>query len=668
MITKTLNLDSAYQDLFTEIKAVSTAKHAEDPSVRIIDISNIESFFGSIEEIAALDPKFLRLPLDEPIFEIDANSRKITVPNDFRSNGLSVQNDHLAEIIFFRIDRYFDDMDLGNCNIEINWKTGTKVGKTSRFVMAKDIQPGYVIFGWPVDKEITEKSGAVTFAIEFNKKDGNGQITYSFNTMPISVNIKEGLVLDENVEAVSLDNAVLAVLTNSSFGEGDAAVGDVVWLTGNGDGLVTNRGGNEVFAPNDFEAVINLATNLTGSEPESVPVDLFAQGYVDSGTDVRYANADNETIVPAYIKVARLHNAEPVDRANLVEGNAYYIGAGMEAELASAEDLEDESVDLYDVADLDENLIYFIKVDESTYNLATQAQIDAWPTLEAVDLYIKVAKIVAAQAGSYIIKAQGQKFDENGNKIGGGDTRATSVVVVPEVKAPSKVDIEIEPYEGADEGYTFEENENIVFLDNENQAIITAVPVVDSFGAFQYNWLKKTGEDTSFSAVTNNVAFTENATSDLLIEAPGQYKVSVVNFLNGAKANAVESAIVTASVLAGKITGANAIYKIGSRAFAAVPADGIQYNSAGSLSTNNVTLKIDNVTIDGQQGVLEYQWYKQVMTPELDQAWEAIDGATGAEYHIINGDGKFLPVVKNNYNGCVYTYELDSVSVDDIAG
>jgi hypothetical protein len=261
-------------------------------------------------------------------------------------------------------------MDLGNCNIEINWKMGNKVGKTSRFVMAKDIQPGYVIFGWPIDKEITEKSGTVTFAVEFNKKDGDGKITYCFNTMPITVNIKEGLVLDEDVEAVSLDSAVLAILTNSSFGEGDAVVGNVVWLTGNGDGLVTNRG-NDVFAPNDFEAVINLTTNLTGSEPVSVPVDLFAQGYVDSGTDIRYANADNETIVPTYMKVARLHTAEPIDRANLVEGNAYYIGANIEAELADSEALEDESVDLYGVADLDENLIYFVKLDESTYNLAT---------------------------------------------------------------------------------------------------------------------------------------------------------------------------------------------------------------------------------------------------------------------------------------------------------
>jgi len=30
------------------------------------------------------------MPLDEPLFEIDANTRKINVPLDFKNNGLSV--------------------------------------------------------------------------------------------------------------------------------------------------------------------------------------------------------------------------------------------------------------------------------------------------------------------------------------------------------------------------------------------------------------------------------------------------------------------------------------------------------------------------------------------------------------------------------------------------
>ena len=81
MITKTTSLDNSYNSLFDEIREKSNGN---------IDINNIEGFFGNIENIAQLDKKFLRLPLDEPMFKIDANTRNIAVPNEFKSNGLSV--------------------------------------------------------------------------------------------------------------------------------------------------------------------------------------------------------------------------------------------------------------------------------------------------------------------------------------------------------------------------------------------------------------------------------------------------------------------------------------------------------------------------------------------------------------------------------------------------
>jgi len=81
MITKTTNLDGAYQQVFDEIRAKSTGA---------LDINNIEGYFGNLLEITALDKKYLRLPVDEPLFAIDANSRKIDIPSEFKSNGLAV--------------------------------------------------------------------------------------------------------------------------------------------------------------------------------------------------------------------------------------------------------------------------------------------------------------------------------------------------------------------------------------------------------------------------------------------------------------------------------------------------------------------------------------------------------------------------------------------------
>ena len=159
MITKyTDSAKTEYKDLYKKIGEASNGA---------IQIDNLESFFGNIEEIAKLDTKFLRLPLDEPLFEINANSRKISIPSDFAANGLSVQGDHLAETVYFCIDRYFDYMDLNNCKIRINWKMGDAFGQSVNFSKSLDAEPGKIIFGWPVAKEMTGKSGSLSFAVEF---------------------------------------------------------------------------------------------------------------------------------------------------------------------------------------------------------------------------------------------------------------------------------------------------------------------------------------------------------------------------------------------------------------------------------------------------------------------------------------------------------------------
>ena len=47
------------------------------------------------------------VPSSERIYDIDLNTRKVSVPE-----YLSVETDHKAEVIYFRVDRYFDYMDL----------------------------------------------------------------------------------------------------------------------------------------------------------------------------------------------------------------------------------------------------------------------------------------------------------------------------------------------------------------------------------------------------------------------------------------------------------------------------------------------------------------------------------------------------------------------------
>jgi hypothetical protein len=77
------------------------------------DLVNIESL---TEEEKAF---YLRLPLDEDVFAINADTRVITVPANFARNGVGVQGDESAEVLYFTIDRYFDSMDLARSDVDI---------------------------------------------------------------------------------------------------------------------------------------------------------------------------------------------------------------------------------------------------------------------------------------------------------------------------------------------------------------------------------------------------------------------------------------------------------------------------------------------------------------------------------------------------------------------
>lgn len=692
MITKTLNLDSAYQELFDEVREKSNGA---------INVNNLEAFFGSITEIAALDSKFLRLPLDEPLFEIDANTRKINIPAEFKSNGASVQGDHLAEVIFFRIERYFDYKDLSTCNIEINWKMGSKEGKTTRFIKFDDVQTidevksNCIIFGWPINNIVTEKSGQLTFAIEFNQTEGEGdnkEIIYRFNTLPTSINIKDGLILSEDVEAVTLDADILRTLVNSSFGEGSAAVGDLTWLTGDGNGLVVGENINNRIILRNFVDNINLPTVVTSGVPTSAPINLYAQGYVDENTEIQYSDANNlpvgaedSQVVLEFLKVNRpLIKVEDLENLDL---NLAYFAQNGDRIAEPAEFVGD----MYVQDALIEGLKYYVTDAESVpdgYKLASDDEIDAWGTSIMVDLYVKVAKTVADAAGVFVIRGQGYKMGADAenpevHKIGSGEVKSTAIVTVPQVVAPSAININI-PEFVLPEGYEPTDNvSNIVFLNDNAIISVTATAAVDNFGALQFTWEKKIGEDTEFSNVTEGDApFQEGENSnvsELEITEAGEYKVSVVNFLNGAMAPAVESAVIKATELAGKIVDDCISLKFHRKTSTGeitreVMGD-LTYNSQAGLTQNWIELiaDVDESAIEGQVGDLEYKWEKRFVDGQNDDGqdiyhYEVIEGATDKVFKVCNGDsGYFVPTISNKYNGSVYSYRADVINVIDSA-
>lgn len=121
MITKITNeTRPLYNALFEEADVL--LGNPEDTT------AGLEDYFGVINDVVSAagagiqnekvrnyeKRKFLALPFSEEYFEVDANTRTISIPANFAKNGLSVQGDQVAETLFFKIDRYFDHEDFGN--------------------------------------------------------------------------------------------------------------------------------------------------------------------------------------------------------------------------------------------------------------------------------------------------------------------------------------------------------------------------------------------------------------------------------------------------------------------------------------------------------------------------------------------------------------------------
>lgn len=197
MITKkTKDNAGLYDTLFAQ------ASEALGAPIRTLDeyLLNIgELRAAELDEQYSL--RFSRLPIDEPPFEINANSRQIEVPSDFKKNGIAVVGDHYAEILYFTIDRYYDTWDLlsDDINIIVQWSyfSGGKPGTTGiSHISTKDAKvfsaENKIMFGWPIHNIIAKDAGTIKFSVRFYKVN-EGHLVFNMNTIPTSVEIKNGL-------------------------------------------------------------------------------------------------------------------------------------------------------------------------------------------------------------------------------------------------------------------------------------------------------------------------------------------------------------------------------------------------------------------------------------------------------------------------------------------
>lgn len=164
------------------------------------------------------------LPSTENIYEINLQNRTVTAPE-----YLSVKTDHFAETIYFKCDRYFDNMDLTEtvCLVQYQNKNANDDGHfysvpfydIGHFqkVGTPEQDRGKILIPWCISGNATAAAGDIYFAFHFYQLSGNGEeIIYSLNTLPTKSKILYGLNLDttEEEQLASSDYLQLASRVN----------------------------------------------------------------------------------------------------------------------------------------------------------------------------------------------------------------------------------------------------------------------------------------------------------------------------------------------------------------------------------------------------------------------------------------------------------------------
>lgn len=125
-------INSGYAAAYkTELQTLPSWANQKDESQKKLEVTTIDDYFSilkslmEIVQFAMANPdmkdggydktifndKLFIIPFGENDFTIDANTRKIGIPQEFSRNGVGVEGDHFVESLYFTIDRYFDTID-----------------------------------------------------------------------------------------------------------------------------------------------------------------------------------------------------------------------------------------------------------------------------------------------------------------------------------------------------------------------------------------------------------------------------------------------------------------------------------------------------------------------------------------------------------------------------
>lgn len=249
-----------------------------------MNIDSLGEYFSILDILKDIHPRFLRLPIDEDLFVINANTRQIAFPqNDY---VYAVLGDKNAETIYFDIDRYYDIFDLGSKDIQVLIQAEKVInGETKSFLFSatdKDVdsKPGHVIFGWVLPDDITSTSGIVRFSVRFYLMDGNNKLIFSLGTLPLSLSVENSL--PDSIDA----SKVATIITTDTFIKNYQRSGAEPIARPTIDALTQNKN-TIVLGENEFATLTCVA-----STPQAAKID-YSWYYQETDSGVAIPAAKN---------------------------------------------------------------------------------------------------------------------------------------------------------------------------------------------------------------------------------------------------------------------------------------------------------------------------------------------------------------------------------------
>ena len=156
----------------------------------------------------------LRIPANEPIYEVNLDTRVITPPT-----FLGVEADHEAEMVYFKMPRFYDNFDLSQCIGAIQFRNA-KNEEYIYIIPAYDTIscPGSLIFGWNIQSPVTKYGGVVQFSFKFFKIDKtSGELLYELNTLVCKSKVLIGWASKNGANHKYNQFTVDQILTTSTF-------------------------------------------------------------------------------------------------------------------------------------------------------------------------------------------------------------------------------------------------------------------------------------------------------------------------------------------------------------------------------------------------------------------------------------------------------------------